>query len=108
MKILLDECVTKKLKPYLSDYDISTVSQEKWNGLKNGKLLTTAQKHGFNILLSIDKNLQHQQNMENYTISIVILNSNTSKIEDLKEFVPNLKIQLDEGIEEGRIYIIDI
>jgi len=57
--------------------------------------------------LSIDKNLQHQQSMERYTISIVILNSNSSKIEDLEAFVPNLKIQLEE-IEEGQIYVVDI
>ena len=107
MRILLDECVTKHLKRHLSDYDVSTVNQEKWNGLKNGELLSTAQESGFTILLSIDKNLQHQQNMERYTISIVILNSNSSKIEDLKEFVPNLKIQLEE-IEEGQIYVVDI
>jgi len=45
--------------------------------------------------------------MERYTISIVILNSNSSKIEDLEAFVPNLKIQLEE-IEEGQIYVVDI
>ncbi len=106
MKILLDECVTKHLKPYLSDYEVSTVNQEKWNGLKNGELLTTAQEAGFQVLLSIDKNLQHQQNMENYIISIVILNSRSSKIEDLVEFVPNLKLQLQE-IKQGQIYIIE-
>jgi len=106
MKILLGECVTKHLKPYLIDYDVSTVNQEKWNGLKNGKLLTTAQEAGFQVLLSIDKNLQYQQNMEHYTISIVILNSRSSKIEDLKEFVPNLKFQLQD-IEQGKIYIIE-
>jgi len=106
MRILLDECVTKHLRPYLADYKVSTVSLEKWNGLKNGELLITAQEAGFNILLSIDKNLEHQQNMERYTISIIILNSKSSKIEDLKEFVPNLKLQL-EYIEEGEIYIIE-
>jgi len=39
MKILLDECVTKRLKSYLTEFEVFTVSQMKWNGIKNGKLM---------------------------------------------------------------------
>ncbi len=38
MKILLDECVTKYLKPHLSDYEVSTVREMQWSGIKNGSL----------------------------------------------------------------------
>lgn len=38
MKILLDECVTKKLKAYLKDFEVSTVTALGWSGVKNGKL----------------------------------------------------------------------
>lgn len=37
MKILLDECVIKHLKPYLSGHEVSTIGKEGWSGLKNGK-----------------------------------------------------------------------
>ena len=40
MKILLDECVTKHLKPHLSDHDVWTVREMGWSGIKNGKLMT--------------------------------------------------------------------
>lgn len=50
MKILLDECVTKRLKPHLSDYEVYTVSEMKWNGIKNGKLMALC-----DLLLTIDK-----------------------------------------------------
>ena len=39
MKILLDECVTKRLKPHLPKYKVFTVTEMGWCGLKNGKLL---------------------------------------------------------------------
>jgi len=39
MKILLDECVTKHLKPYLNEYEVFTVREMQWSGIKNGKLI---------------------------------------------------------------------
>ena len=40
MKILLDECVTKHLKPYLPGHEVSTVAKQGWSGVKNGQLMT--------------------------------------------------------------------
>ena len=94
MKILLDECVTKHLKPHLIGHEVSTVREMGWSGVKNGKLMTLCVENGFEILLTIDKNLQHQQNLDKYSITIVILNSYTSKVEELIEFLPEFEAQL--------------
>ena len=94
MKILLDECVTKHLKPHLSNHQVSTVRELGWSGVKNGKLMTLCVENGFEILLTIDKNLHHQQNLDKYPITIVILNSLTSKVEGLIAFLPELESQL--------------
>ena len=51
-------------------------------------------ENGFDILLTIDKNLQHQLNLEKYPVTIVILNSFTSKVEELLKFLPELESQL--------------
>ncbi len=106
MKILLDECVTKRLKPYLQEYETFTVMEMGWGGLKNGKLLSQCVENNFEILLTIDKNLMFQQNLEKYAISIVVLNSPSSKIEDLVLFVPSIKLQLD-NLEKHKAYLID-
>ncbi len=92
MKILLDECVTKHLKPYLADHEVVTVREMQWSGIKNGKLLSLCVAYKVDILLTIDKNLQYQQNLEQYPLTIVILNSRSSKVEDLLPFVPKLNI----------------
>ncbi len=68
MKILLDECVTKHLKPYLASHEVSTVKEMNWSGIKNGKLMTLCVENNFDILLTIDKNLQHQQNVYKYPL----------------------------------------
>ena len=91
MKILLDECVTKHLKPHLNGHEVSTVRDLGWSGVKNGKLMTLCVDNKFDILLTIDKNLQHQQNLDKYSITIVILNSYTSKVEELIEFLPQFE-----------------
>ena len=106
MKILLDECVTKRLKPFLIDHEVYTVSDMKWNGSKNGKLMLQSVQHGFNIILTIDKNLLHQQNLDKHLISLVVFNTNSSKIEDLLLFLPNFNSLL-EKLEIHKAYIID-
>ena len=50
MKILLDECVTKRPKPHLSEYEVSTVTEMHWNGIKNGKLMTLCVDNNFGVV----------------------------------------------------------
>src|SRR5215218_5869409 len=106
MKILLDECVTKRLKQDLKEYEVFTVTQMRWNGLKNGKLLTECVNNDFDIILTIDKNLMFQQNLDRYPITIVVLNSLTSKIEELVLFMQSFKAQI-ESFEKHKAYLID-
>ena len=106
MKILLDECVTKRLKPYLTEFETLTVSEMQWNGIKNGKLMTLCVDNSFDLLLTIDKNLMFQQNIEKYNLIIAVLNSSTSKIEELVLFIPSFKTQVDQ-LEKHKAYIID-
>jgi len=106
MKILLDECVTKKLKPYLKEFEVFTVIELGWGGVKNGKLLTLCVENDFDVLLTIDKNLIYQQNLGKYKISIAVLKTVTSKIEDLRQFVPSFKEQLLH-FESHKVYLID-
>lgn len=101
-----DECVTKRLKQHLKEYEVFTVTQMRWNGLKNSKLLTQCADNNFDIVLTIDKNLMFQQNLEKYSITIVVLNSMTSKIEELMLFMPSFKAQLN-SFEKHKAYLID-
>ena len=106
MKILLDECVTKRLKPYLDHFEVFTVSEMNWNGIKNGKLMTLCIENNFDLLLTIDKNLMFQQNLDKYEVTIVVLNSFTSKLEELVLFVPSFKSQIDT-FEKRKAYIVE-
>lgn len=93
MKILFDECVTKRLKPFLPEHEVFTVSAMRWNGIKNGRLLSLCVENGFDLLLTIDKNMMHQQNLDKVDIIIVVLDSLTSKVEELKLSIPSFTAQ---------------
>ncbi len=107
MKILLDECVTKKLKKHFNnEHQVLTVSQMNWNGFKNGELMKACVDNGFDVLLTIDKNLMYQQNMDKYNLAIVVLNSTTSKIEELKDFILAFENQAS-SFQPHQIYLVE-
>ncbi len=63
-------------------------------------------ENNFDILLTIDKNLIHQQNLENYLLTIVVLNCFTSKIEELILFLTSFNLQVN-ALKKHKAYIID-
>jgi predicted nuclease of predicted toxin-antitoxin system len=106
MKILLDECVTKRLKNHLQEFEIFTVRQLGLSGIKNGQLMAYCVENNFDILLTIDKNLIFQQNLDKYSVTIVVLNSLTSKIEELITFLPAFKLQIKD-FKKHQAYLIE-
>ena len=106
MRILLDECVNAKLKKYLSEFEVFTVSGMKWNGTKNGKLISLCCAHNFDLLLTVDKNLMYQQNLEKYKLTIVVLNSTKSQLKELALFMPSFKSQISK-FEKGKVYMVE-
>ena len=107
MKILLDECVTKRLKKHLNNLDVFTVRELELSGIKNGKLMAYCSDNNFDVLLTIDKNLMFQQNLEKYPVTIVVLNSLSSKIEELVLFIPSFEKQIN-SFQKHKAYLIDV
>lgn len=105
MKILLDECVTKRLKQHLKEFEVFTVTEMGWNGFKNGKLLSQCVDNHFDIVLTIDKNLMFQQNLDKFLITIAVLDSLTSKIEELVLFMPLFKEKVKD-LQKHKAYLI--
>ena len=77
MRILLDECVPRRLRQQLSDHDVRTVAEVGWAGRKNGELLQLMSGQGFEVLLTVDQSIRHQQNLRARRISLVVLTGST-------------------------------
>jgi putative NIF3 family GTP cyclohydrolase 1 type 2 len=59
VKVLLDEDLPHKLRLHIPDHDVSTVAYFGWDGLKNGDLLRAAEREGFEVFVTGDKNLSY-------------------------------------------------
>jgi len=73
MRILFDQGTPVGIRDSLSEHFVRTVRQQGWSTLLNGELLRAAEEAGFDVLLTTDKNLAHQQNLRNRRIAIVAL-----------------------------------
>lgn len=52
-----------------------------WPLLRNGSLLSEAEKEGFTVLLTGDKNIKHQQVIAGRSIAVVVLRAPNNKLE---------------------------
>ncbi len=83
MKVLLDECLPNKLKREVMADLVKTVPEVGWAGKKNGELLRLAEQD-FDVLLTNDQNMEHQQNLPKFDLAFIVLVAYTNDIEDLK------------------------
>jgi len=73
MRILFDNGTPKPIARSLPGHEVAFARQIGWHELKNGELLRQAEEAGYEVLLTSDKNLRHQQNLSDHKIAIVVL-----------------------------------
>ncbi|MBR8833826.1 MAG: DUF5615 family PIN-like protein [Stigonema ocellatum SAG 48.90 = DSM 106950] len=100
MRVLLDECLPKKLKRELPGYTVMTVSQLGWAGQKNGALLRLAQTE-FDVFVTIDQNLTNQQNLSQIDLAIIVLSAHDNQLETLQPLMPKV-LEALETIQTGQ------
>ena len=101
MKILLDECLPKRLIQLLAGHEVFTVRQVSWQGLSNGRLLLAANPR-FDVFVTVDQNLVRQQDLTGQRIAVVVLRARSNKIEDLSPLVP-LLLPLLASLQPGTV-----
>lgn len=90
MRILLDECIPRKLKKELASEDCRSVPDEGWAGKKNGELLTLAERAGFQAMITIDRGIEYQQNLKPRSIAVVMIRTKSNRLVDLLPHVPEI------------------
>lgn len=103
MRLVLDESVPRRLRRSLSEHEVKTVAEAGWSGVKNGKLLALAAVE-YDALVTVDKNLQYQQNMSTLPIAVVLLDALSNELPVLLTLVENLKVALQKL--EPRTFVI--
>ena len=82
MRILLDECVDRRLAKDIEGHEVVTVPEAGWAGIKNGELLARAQTQ-FDAFVTVDRNLAFQQNIPRFTMAVIVLQAQTNRSGDL-------------------------
>ncbi|MEI7584189.1 DUF5615 family PIN-like protein [Runella sp.] len=94
MKLLLDENLPKQLKNDFVEHEIYHITDLRWNGIKNGELLKLMLAEHFDVLLTFDKNLRHQQNFQKYPIAVFVLVAERNQYRFLAPLVEKIKARL--------------
>ena len=94
MKLLLDECLPVDFRHSFPRHEAHTAE---WAGLKGKKkceLLTLAEAAGYDVLLTVDQGIFHQQRLTGRQLSVLRIRSRTNEIEELLPFVEALNLAL--------------
>jgi len=104
MRILLNECIDRRLAKDYIGYEVRTVPQMGWAGIKNGQLLNIAQQ-GFDVFITVDRNLSFQQNLLSFKIAVIVLKVSSNRLLDLRPLVPKV-IAVLSILVDGEVRLI--
>lgn len=101
MRILLDECLPKRLRRDLVGHQSRTVPEMGWASKKNGELLALAEG-AFDVFLTVDRNLSFQQDLGRFNTAVVVLVAKGNRYSDLRPLIPDLLAVLI-GVSPGQL-----
>jgi hypothetical protein len=89
MRILLDENSPADFAKLTVGHDTSNVHSHGWAGIKNGELLRRA--HGMcDVFVTLDRNLEFQQNIKVLSFGVVVVRSRSNRIKDLSPHISDI------------------
>jgi hypothetical protein len=89
-RVLFDEDMPRQLRRDLPGFVIRTVQEEGWSSVQNGELLRRASET-FDVLVTADQRLQHQQNVSKFNIGIVVIAVRDTRLPRLQLLAPQLR-----------------
>lgn len=95
MLLLLDECIPRPLKRDLVGHDVRHVVDMGWSSKRNGELLRLMLAEHFEALLTVDQNLEFQQNLRASGIRVVVVLARTNRVKELRPLAPQMLRALD-------------
>jgi PIN like domain len=87
MRVLLDECVPRALRSDIPGHEVKTVAEMGWAGVKNGELMRLAAGQ-FDVLLTVDRNLEYQQNFAALSLAVIVVHAPSNDIAALRPLMP--------------------
>jgi len=108
MRLLLDECLPRRAKFLFAEggHECETVRDAGFSGKENGELIALVERK-FDVLLTIDKNIRHQQNLGGRDIAVLIIRTVSNDLDDIRPHVPQALAAI-KTINPGQIVEVGI
>jgi Domain of unknown function (DUF5615) len=105
MKVLLDECLPRKLKFSFPGHECLTVPEVGLTGIINGRLLSEAERLGFDVLVTIDQGFQYQQNLSLRKVALILLCAKSNRLVDLLPLTQECELRMRE-VRPGEVLTV--
>ncbi len=105
MRVLLDECVPRKLRRDLPAHDTRTVAEMRWSGTKNGPLLWRAAQE-FDVFVTVDQGIEYQQNLVGVDLAVVVMVAASNDIDDLRPLMSRVRDAVGQAAS-GRVVRVE-
>ena len=105
MRILLDENLDWRLSRALPGHEVESVQKNGWAGIRNGELLARAEKE-FDAFVTLDRNMQFQQNYARLTLAIVALRARSNRLSDTVPLMPKL-LEILPALAQGTLTVLE-
>ena len=107
MRVLLDENVDRKLKrSFDAQHSVVTVRERGWSAKQNGELLAAAAAE-FDVMLTLDKNMQYQQHLPRYDLAVVLITAWSNKRSVIEPAMHEVNRLLPTA-EPGVLYVVAV
>ena len=104
IRVLFDENMPAKLRRDLAEFDIRTAQEEGWSALQNGALLRAAQER-FAVLLTVDRRLEYQQNLDALRIAVVVVTAESTRLVHLRPLVARIATAIKDA-KPGTVTVV--
>jgi hypothetical protein len=105
MRVLLDNGTPRGVAVALTGHVVVEARARGWDTMKNGELLDAAEAAGFDVFVTTDRNLRHQQNLRGRSLAIVILSKGRWRL--IKAVLPAVAAAVN-GALPGSLVEVDI
>ena len=101
MRVLLDESVPRQLRRHLPEHVVRTARDMQWDGKSNGELLALA-RDNFDAFITADQHIEHQQNITEEDIPIIVLIARGNRIADYLPIISDILSALS-NVKRGEV-----
>jgi predicted nuclease of predicted toxin-antitoxin system len=105
MKVILDEQLPDDMVGALHGHEVLHMRTMGWAGLTNGKLLAAAEREGFGVFLTADKNIPHQQNISGRDFAMIVLDVHPTNPQNLLACSDQV-LAILPNVQKGQVYVI--